>query len=85
MLKIWLKSYANNVSAEINAAIYFYLYAFIVKKDKSLTVKQVKQHCQQSLTHYEIPKKIYFIDALPKMPIGKVSRKMLKEQFGDQI
>ena len=52
--------------------------AFIVKKDPSLTVEEVQEHCRQLLTSYKCPKQIVFVDALPKSNVGKILRKELR-------
>jgi long-chain acyl-CoA synthetase len=51
---------------------------FIVKKDKSLTEKQILDYCKENLTGYKIPKEIEFMSELPKSNVGKILRKDLK-------
>ncbi len=53
--------------------------AFIVRKDPSLTVDQIRQHARTSLTNYKVPKTIVFRDELPKSNVGKILRKDLRE------
>ncbi|MBT9547504.1 MAG: AMP-binding protein [Candidatus Sericytochromatia bacterium] len=52
---------------------------FVVKKDPSLTVEELKAHCKTNLTGYKVPKMIEFRDSLPKTPVGKILRRALKE------
>lgn len=52
--------------------------AFIVKKDPSLTVEEVKEHCHKVLAGYKCPKQIVFVDSLPKSNVGKILRKELR-------
>jgi long-chain acyl-CoA synthetase len=52
--------------------------AFIVRRDRSLTAEQVRQHAKASLTNYKVPKTIVFRDELPKSNVGKILRKDLK-------
>lgn len=52
--------------------------AFIVKKDPSLTLEEVKEHCHQVLAGYKCPKQIVFVDSLPKSNVGKILRKELR-------
>jgi long-chain acyl-CoA synthetase len=52
--------------------------AFIVKKDPSLTLEEVKKHCHQVLAGYKCPKQIVFVDSLPKSNVGKILRKELR-------
>lgn len=53
---------------------------FVVKKDNSLTEKEVIEHCRQELTGYKIPKKVEFRKELPKTNVGKVLRRKLREE-----
>jgi long-chain acyl-CoA synthetase len=52
---------------------------FIVKKDQSLTEDEVKEHAHNLLTRYKCPRHIEFIDELPKSNVGKILRRILKE------
>ena len=52
---------------------------FVVKKDDSLTEKEVIEHCRERLTGYKVPKVIEFREDLPKTNVGKILRRMLKE------
>ena len=52
--------------------------AFIVKKNKSLSETDVIMFCKEGLTEYKVPKKIIFIDDLPKTNVGKILRRELR-------
>jgi long-chain acyl-CoA synthetase len=54
---------------------------FVVRKDPALTEKDVIECCRQSLTGYKIPKHVYFRNELPKTNVGKIMRKVLREQL----
>lgn len=51
---------------------------FIVKKDDSLTEKEVQKWAKENLTGYKRPKHIEFIRELPKSNVGKILRKDLR-------
>ncbi|WP_448552733.1 long-chain-fatty-acid--CoA ligase FadD [Thalassotalea montiporae] len=51
---------------------------FIVKKDDSLTQKNIIEHCAKHLTNYKVPKLIEFRDDLPKTNVGKILRRELR-------
>ena len=54
--------------------------AFIVLKDgESATEDEIISYCTANLTKYKVPKKIEFRKELPKSLIGKVLKKVLKE------
>ena len=52
--------------------------AFIVKGVETLSEDEVKSHCKKYLTPYKIPKQIVFTQEIPKSPIGKPLRRLLK-------
>ncbi|HKK88940.1 MAG TPA: AMP-binding protein [Saprospiraceae bacterium] len=52
---------------------------FVVKKDKSLTEKELIEFCRARLTGYKVPKKIEFKKELPKTNVGKILRRELRE------
>ncbi|WP_448243902.1 long-chain fatty acid--CoA ligase [Pseudoxanthomonas mexicana] len=52
---------------------------FIVKKDPSLTVEQIKAYCRDKLTGYKQPRYVEFRTELPKTNVGKILRKELRE------
>ena len=54
--------------------------AFVVKKDSSLTEKEILDHCAKNLTNYKRPKYIQFVESLPKSNVGKILRKELREK-----
>ncbi len=53
---------------------------FIVKKDPSLTVEEVKAFAKANLTGYKLPKYVEFRSELPKSNVGKILRKELRDQ-----
>ena len=54
--------------------------AFVVKKDQALTEKDVANYCTEHLTGYKKPRKIRFVDELPKSNVGKILRRELRTQ-----
>ncbi|MCU0346606.1 MAG: AMP-binding protein [Saprospiraceae bacterium] len=53
---------------------------FVVKKDQSLTEKEVLEHCRTGLTGYKMPKSVEFRNELPKTNVGKILRRKLREE-----
>jgi long-chain acyl-CoA synthetase len=53
---------------------------FVVKKDASLTEKEIKDFCAENLTGYKRPKHVAFRDELPKTNVGKILRRALREE-----
>lgn len=52
---------------------------FVVKKDASLTEDELKAFCKENMTSYKCPKYIEFKDELPKSNVGKILRRILRE------
>jgi len=53
---------------------------FIVKNDTDLSEEAIIQHCKENLTKYKIPRQIEFLEELPKSNVGKIIRRILREQ-----
>ena len=53
---------------------------FIVKKEKSLTEKEIVAFCRDGLTRNKMPKQVEFRDELPKTNVGKILRRKLREE-----
>lgn len=53
--------------------------AYVVPRDKSVRAEEIISFARKSLTNYKIPKEIYFIDELPKSNVGKILRRVVKE------
>lgn len=54
--------------------------ACVVRGDPELTEAAVIAHARTSLTAYKVPRRVIFLDALPKTPVGKVLRRALRER-----
>lgn len=53
--------------------------AYIVKDKSDLTEAQVIQYCKEQMTSYKRPRKIAFIDEMPKSNVGKILRRHLRD------
>lgn len=53
---------------------------FVVKKDAALTRDELSKHCRAHLTGYKVPKEIEFRDELPKSNVGKILRRILRDE-----
>jgi long-chain acyl-CoA synthetase len=56
------------------------IFACVVRRDPQLTEAAVIAHARASLTAYKVPRRVIFLDALPKTPVGKVLRRVLRER-----
>ena len=53
---------------------------FVVKDDNSLTKDELIEYCRENFTAYKVPKQVEFRDELPKTNVGKILRRLLKEE-----
>lgn len=53
----------------------------VVRKDPTLNVDELRQHCRKHLTGYKVPKLVEFVDELPKSNVGKILRRVVREQM----
>jgi acyl-CoA synthetase (AMP-forming)/AMP-acid ligase II len=54
--------------------------AFVVRSDQAVDEERVKDYCRLHLARYKVPKRVRFLDDLPKDPIGKIQRRALAEE-----
>ncbi|SEB24360.1 long-chain acyl-CoA synthetase [Variovorax sp. YR216] len=53
---------------------------FVVKRDPNLDAEALRRHCCEYLAAYMRPRYIEFRDALPMSPVGKVLRRVLRDE-----
>jgi len=53
----------------------------VAKKGHELTSEDIIQFCAERLSSYKKPKKVVFMDELPKNPGGKITKNVLREPF----
>jgi long-chain acyl-CoA synthetase len=53
---------------------------YVVRKDPNLTADQLMEYCKQQFTGYKKPKYIEFRDELPKTNVGKILRRVLRDE-----
>ncbi|OEE31139.1 long-chain-fatty-acid--CoA ligase [Vibrio genomosp. F10 str. ZF-129] len=58
---------------------------YVVKRDPSLTKEEVIAHCREQLTGYKVPKLVEFKEELPKTNVGKILRRVLREENDAQL
>jgi fatty-acyl-CoA synthase len=54
----------------------------VPKKGEIPSEQEVIDHCRQHLASYKKPTAVAFVDSLPKTPIGKVMKNVLRDQYG---
>ncbi|GJE48791.1 Long-chain-fatty-acid--CoA ligase [Methylobacterium tardum] len=54
--------------------------AHIVLKDSSVSTDAIRAHARTQLTGYKVPRRVILHDTLPKTNVGKVLRRMLRDE-----
>ena len=49
-----------------------------------VTEKELLAFCRSRLADFKVPSRLYFVDAIPKTPTGKIQRRFVAEQFTAQ-
>ncbi|MDP4586062.1 MAG: AMP-binding protein, partial [Microbacteriaceae bacterium] len=56
------------------------VHAYIVATALAPTSEEIVARCREHLSAYKVPQKVFFVDELPKSPIGKILRRQLRDQ-----
>jgi acyl-CoA synthetase (AMP-forming)/AMP-acid ligase II len=54
----------------------------VLKPGETATAEEVMEHCRQKLASYKRPRSVVFVDKLPRNPMGKVLKRVLRDQHG---
>jgi fatty-acyl-CoA synthase len=54
----------------------------VVKAGETLDRDTVIEHCASKMAQFKVPKRVIFLDSLPKNPTGKLLKRELRERFG---
>jgi len=52
-----------------------------VKEGETLTEEELIEWCQGKIGRFKIPRKVVFIEAIPRTPTGKILKRVLRDQF----
>ncbi len=55
--------------------------AVVLKSGEQMTLEEIVDYCKPYLASFKKPKLVYFLDALPRSPVGKVLRTDLKKRY----
>ncbi|MFF1377511.1 acyl-CoA synthetase [Streptomyces sp. NPDC058308] len=56
--------------------------AVVVRGDKELTETGLLAHARERLAHFKAPKRVLFVDELPRNASGKILKRQLRQRFG---
>jgi long-chain acyl-CoA synthetase len=58
------------------------LRALVVVDDPELTAEDLLQHCRTQLAGYKCPRRLSFVDELPRTAMGKLDKRRLRDSYG---
>lgn len=58
--------------------------AIIVKNEHEADADGIISFCEEKLSRYKLPRKVIFVDAIPRNPSGKILKRVLRDQFEAQ-
>ena len=54
----------------------------VLKKGQAATADEVMEHCRAGLASYKRPRSVVFVEELPRNPMGKVLKRVLRDEYG---
>lgn len=55
--------------------------ALILRKDAEITEQDVRSRLERELAKYKVPKRVFFLDLLPRNAMGKIQKNVLRESY----
>lgn len=55
----------------------------VLRSGEEMTEEELIEHCRQHLAPFKVPKKVQFVDALPKTPTGKILKREMRQNYED--
>ena len=59
--------------------------AAVVRSDRSVTEAELIEYCHQHLASFKRPESVVFLDELPRSPLGKLLKRVLRDEYGQPI
>ena len=57
--------------------------AVVSSSDEATDEDAIIKHCEEKLSRYKLPRKVIFIDTIPRNPSGKILKRVLRDQFAE--
>ena len=56
----------------------------VLKRGQSVTEEEIINLCRQNLPDYAVPKSVIFVDSLPRSSLGRVLKRVLRDQYSQR-
>jgi acyl-CoA synthetase (AMP-forming)/AMP-acid ligase II len=53
----------------------------VLKKGQKATAEELMEYCRVNLSSFKRPRSVVFVDELPRNPMGKVLKRVLRDQY----
>lgn len=53
----------------------------VLKQGAAASEAELIAHCRENLAHFKAPRTVDFVDELPKSPVGKILRRVVREKY----
>jgi long-chain acyl-CoA synthetase len=53
----------------------------VLKENEQLTEEELIQFCRERMAAYKVPRSVDFVNELPKSAVGKILKRILKDQY----
>jgi len=53
----------------------------VLKKRETATPEEIIEYCRAKMSSFKRPRSVVFVDELPRNPMGKVLKRVLREQY----
>jgi len=57
----------------------------VLEQGKAASKEEIDRYCKDNIARYKRPRRIYFVDNLPRNPSGKVIKAELRNRYGNCI
>ena len=54
----------------------------VLKKGVTATPDEIIEYCRAKMSSFKRPRSVIFVNELPRNPMGKVLKRVLREQYG---
>jgi len=54
-----------------------------IRTGAQITEKAIHKGLERTLAKYKVPKRVFFVDKLPRNAMGKIEKNILREQYAD--
>ena len=55
----------------------------VLKKGTQATSEEIMEYCRSQLASYKKPESVVFVDSIPRSPLSKVLKRVLREEHGE--